>query len=122
MSVGTEIEKPSVGQKDLFLSFMEEGRHLDRMEGPSIWGTGGGAHGSWLGHRDDLLQRSFAHFFMTDFIGGTCSSFLQNVSGCLCQTVLWPERAIGLTQSGISYLHQASCQTLRIGRHLWQEI
>ena len=36
--------------------------------------------------------------------------------------ILWPERAIGLTQSGISYLHQASCQTLRIGRHLWQEI
>ena len=46
ISVGTEIEKPSVGQKDLFLSFMEEGRHLDRMEGPSIRGMGGGAHGS----------------------------------------------------------------------------
>lgn len=33
MSVGTEIEKPNVRQKDLFLSFMEEGRHLDRIEG-----------------------------------------------------------------------------------------
>lgn len=62
MSVVIEIDKPSVRQKDLFLSFMEEGRHLDRMEGPSIWGMGGGAHGSWLGHKDDLPQRGFAHF------------------------------------------------------------
>lgn len=116
MSVGTEIEKPSVGQKALFPSFMEEGRHLNKM------GNGWGCSWKLAGPQGWSTAEGLCTFFMTDFIGGTCSSFLQNVSGCLCQTVLWPERAIGLTQSGISYLHQASCQTLRIGRHLWQEI
>jgi hypothetical protein len=61
-------------------------------------------------------------FLVADVIGDIHSSFLQKCLGYLCQTVLWPERAIGLTQSGISYLHQACCQTLRIGCHLWQKI
>ena len=79
-------------------------------------------HRNWMGHQDNLLPKDFCILLMTDVIGGTCSSFLQNVSECLCQTVPWPEWAIGLARSGISYLHQACCQTLRIGRHLWQEI
>lgn len=32
-----------------------------------------------------------------------------------------PERAIGLTQCGISYLHQACRQTLGVECHFWQK-
>ena len=84
----------------------------------------GRRRGIELGRTTKMIccRRTFCTFFVTNVIGDTCSSFLQNISGCLCQTVLWPERAIGLTQSGVAYLPQACCQTLRIGCHLWQEI
>lgn len=90
--VGTEIEKPSVGQKALFPSFMEEGRHLNKM------GNGGGAHGSWLGHKDDCNAEGLCTFFMTGLHrGGIVQLFPTKRLWMPLQTVLWPERAIGLT-------------------------
>lgn len=76
---------------------------------------------SRTGHQDSLLQKDFAHFWRL-MLSETHAALFYKMSLDARQTVPWPERAIGPTPSAVSYLHQACCQTLRIGRHLWQEI